>query len=228
MRSSWTATATPAHRKFLDAAGNPAIKPPWDTLATIDLNTGGFRWQVPLGGANGNGAENHGGPLVTAGGLGFIAATKDTVLRAFGRDTGRVAWEAPLPAAVFAMPTSYSIGGEQFVVNACGGGKIGTPRGDRSVAFALDHGTRRERSAKRRRIHRRGREVGFHELAMDCDIAHAPSRRGEKAPGRVGRSSHLPLRNKNYRHPASQSTAAWLILQQAFVTACSPFPAPES
>ncbi len=128
----------PAHRKFLDAAGNPAIKPPWGTLNAIDLNTGEYRWQVPLGGTGGSGAENYGGPLVTAGGLVFIAATKDAVLRAFDRVTGRVVWQAPLPAAAFATPTSYSIGGRQFIVIACGGGKIGAPRGDRYVAFALE------------------------------------------------------------------------------------------
>ena len=128
----------PAHRKFLDAAGNPAIKPPWGTLNAIDLNSGAARWQVPLGGANGNGAENYGGPLVTAGGLVFIAATKEAVLRAFDRDTGRVVWETPLPAAAFATPASFSIRGKQFIVIACGGGKIGAPRSDRYVAFALE------------------------------------------------------------------------------------------
>ena len=128
----------PAHRKFLDAAGNPAIKPPWGTLTAIDLNTGEHRWQAPLGGAEGRGAENYGGPLVTAGGLVFIAATKDATLRAFDRANGRVVWEAPLPAAAFATPTTYSIGGKQFIVIACGGGKLGAPRGDRYVAFALE------------------------------------------------------------------------------------------
>lgn len=128
----------PAHRKFLDASGNPAIKPPWGTLNAIDLNTGEYRWRVPLGGSDGVGSENYGGPLVTAGGLVFIAATKDATLRAFDRDSGRVVWQAPLPAAAFATPTSYSIAGKQFIVIACGGGKLGTPRGDRYVAFALD------------------------------------------------------------------------------------------
>lgn len=126
----------PAHRKFLDAAGNPALAPPWGTLTAIDLNTGGHRWQVPLGGPDG--AENYGGPLVTTGGLVFIAATKDATLRAFDRASGRLVWETKLPAAAFATPSTYAIGGRQFLVIACGGGKIGAPRGDSYVAFALE------------------------------------------------------------------------------------------
>jgi quinoprotein glucose dehydrogenase len=135
----------PVQRKFLDADGNPAIKPPWGTLNAIDLNTGETRWRVPLGGGpdparpgETTGAENYGGPLVTAGGLVFIAATKDGVLRAYDRVSGKLVWRMTLPAAAFATPSTYMIGGHQYLVIACGGGKLGAPRGDSYVALALD------------------------------------------------------------------------------------------
>ncbi|MEO6001834.1 MAG: PQQ-binding-like beta-propeller repeat protein [Opitutus sp.] len=135
----------PAQRKFVDADGNPAIAPPWGTLNAIDLNTGDYVWKVPLGfnpqlaerGIKGTGSENYGGPLVTSGGLVFIAATKDAALRAFDRRTGKVLWEGALPAAGFATPTTFMLSGRQYVVIACGGAKLGTKAGDSYVAFAL-------------------------------------------------------------------------------------------
>ena len=46
-------------------------------------------------------------------------------------------WETKLPAAGYATPATYSVGGRQFVVVAAGGGKLGTPPGSKFVAFAL-------------------------------------------------------------------------------------------
>jgi quinoprotein glucose dehydrogenase len=84
------------------------------------------------------GAKNFGGPVVTAGGLVFIAATPDEKIRAFDKVTGRVLWEHRLPAAGYATPSVYQINGRQFVVIAAGGGgKLGTPYGDAVMAFAL-------------------------------------------------------------------------------------------
>jgi quinoprotein glucose dehydrogenase len=74
---------------------------------------------------------------VTAGGLIFIAASRDEHLRTFDRQTGRELWKAKLPAAGYATPATSSVGGRQYVVIACGGGKIGTKSGDACVAFAL-------------------------------------------------------------------------------------------
>jgi quinoprotein glucose dehydrogenase len=74
---------------------------------------------------------------VTAGGLLFIAATKDEMIRAFDRETGKLLWQAELPAGGYATPSTYSVRGRQFVVIACGGGKMGTKSGDAYVAFAL-------------------------------------------------------------------------------------------
>ncbi len=137
-------TAT-GYNRWLDTNGYPAIKPPWGTLNAIDLNTGEYRWRVPLGewpeltakGIPLTGTENYGGPVVTAGGLVFIAASRDEHLRAFDRETGRELWKVKLPAAGYATPATYSVNGRQYVVIACGGGKIGTKSGDAYVAFAL-------------------------------------------------------------------------------------------
>ncbi len=128
-------TSTGYHR-FVDDNQDPAIEPPWGTLSAIDLDAGELRWQVPLGG-EGLGTENYGGPVVTAGGLVFIAAAKDERFRAFDKSTGELLWEVRLPAGGYATPATYSVDGRQFVVIAAGGGKMGTPSGDTYLAFAL-------------------------------------------------------------------------------------------
>jgi quinoprotein glucose dehydrogenase len=42
-----------------------------------------------------------------------------------------------LPAGGYATPSTYEVAGRQYVVIACGGGKMGTKSGDSYVAFAL-------------------------------------------------------------------------------------------
>ncbi len=133
------------YHKFLDSNGLPGIAPPWGTLSAIDLNTGEYRWRITLGDTEslrekGNpptGCENYGGPVSTAGGLLFIAATKDGKFRAFDKKTGALLWETTLPAAGFATPATYEVNGKQYVVVACGGEKLGTPKGNKVVAFSL-------------------------------------------------------------------------------------------
>lgn len=134
------------YNKFLDNRGLSAISPPWGTLNAIDLNSGKQLWRIPLGnepllqkeGITGTGTENYGGPIITKSGLLFIAATKDAVMRAFEAKTGKLVWEHALPAAAFATPATYSKNGKQYIVVACGGTKLGTPKGNKYVAFALD------------------------------------------------------------------------------------------
>lgn len=130
-------------------SGLPCSPPPWSTLVAVDLDTGEKRWEVPLGrmpalvragvpGVERMGSPSIGGPLVTAGGLVFIGAAMDDVLRAFDIETGRELWQGPLPAGGQATPMTYRIGGRQYVVIAAGGhGSLGTTRGDYLVAFAL-------------------------------------------------------------------------------------------
>ncbi len=133
------------YNKFRSKEGLPAIAPPWGTLTAIDLNSGKHVWKEVLGqdkemealGAENTGSENYGGPVVTAGGLVFIAATKDEKIRAFDKKSGELLWEHELPASGFATPATYQIDGRQYVVIACGGGKLGSKSGDFYVAFAL-------------------------------------------------------------------------------------------
>ena len=133
------------YERWRDSAGLPAIKPPWGTLSAIDLNTGEYRWRIPLGEFGAltarripvTGTEQYGGPIVTRGGLVFIAATQDAKFRALDKSTGRVVWEAMLPAPGYATPSTYAVRGRQFVVVAAGGGKLGSKSSDTYVAFSL-------------------------------------------------------------------------------------------
>src|SRR5215467_11813179 len=120
------------YNKFLTKEGYPAIAPPWGTLNAINLNTGEFEWKIPLGeypelaaqGMKNTGSENYGGPIVTAGGLVFIAATNfDRKFRAFDKDTGKLLWETVMPSSGNCTPATYEVNGRQYVVIAAAGGK---------------------------------------------------------------------------------------------------------
>jgi quinoprotein glucose dehydrogenase len=132
------------YNKFLTKEGYPAVMPPWGSLTAINLNTGVVEWKNTLGDypefkAKGihTGTENYGGPVVTSGGLLFIAATKDGKFRAFNKRTGKLLWEVDLPAPGFATPAVYEVNGKQYVVIACGGGKLQSRSSDSYIAFSL-------------------------------------------------------------------------------------------
>ena len=133
------------YNQFTDPDGYPAITPPWGSLSAIDLNTGEYVWKIPLGkypelaaqGIQDTGTTNHGGGIVTAGGLFFIGATQyDRKFRAFDKLTGKLLWETLLPYAGNATPATYEVEGRQYVVIAAGGGR-GRPSGSQYISFAI-------------------------------------------------------------------------------------------
>jgi quinoprotein glucose dehydrogenase len=139
------------YRRFIQSPSDlPCSPPPWGYLTAVDMTEGKIRWQVPLGSMQdfgGNhvqipgGAISLGGPVVTAGGLVFIAGTTDCFLRAFDVETGKELWKAQLPVCGNATPMTYRISaaGKQYLVIAAGGHpKITEEKlGDSLVAYAL-------------------------------------------------------------------------------------------
>ena len=139
-----------ARRFIMAPSGLPCSPPPWGQLTAVDLAAGTIRWQVPIGSMSAltrgrvslpPGSISLGGPIVTAGGLVFIAGTVDARLHAFDLETGRELWSGELPANGNATPMTYRSrrGGKQYVVVAAGGhAKFReAPIGDTLVAFAL-------------------------------------------------------------------------------------------
>jgi quinoprotein glucose dehydrogenase len=145
-------------RRILRApSGLPCTPPPFGTLVAVSLTTGTKVWEVPLGSLAALvppearsqvpadwGSINLGGPVITAGGLVFMAGTLDQSIRAFDVETGKELWRGELPAGGKATPMTYRLseGGRQYLVVAAGGGSV-WGAGDHVVAFALPDSVRR-------------------------------------------------------------------------------------
>jgi quinoprotein glucose dehydrogenase len=94
------------------------------------------------------GVPSLGGPITTAGGVAFLTSTLDYYIRGYDLTTGRVLWQARLPAGGQATPMTYrsSRSGRQFVVAVAGGhGSLGTKMGDSIIAYALPQATPADR-----------------------------------------------------------------------------------
>jgi quinoprotein glucose dehydrogenase len=124
----------------------PLIKPPYGTLTAIDLATGDFRWQVPVGdmpeirshpalrgiSLPPLGVSGAPGGMVTRGGLVFVTGG-GSVFYAIDTRDGRALWQQDLGQRAYANPMTYRTrGGRQFVLIATGAGSSAALR-----AFSL-------------------------------------------------------------------------------------------
>jgi len=125
----------------------PINKPPYGTLTAIDMMTGTFRWQIPIGDSpevRGHpalrgvtlppmlGVSGAPGGMVTRGGLVFLSGGGSTLYAVDTRD-GTIRWSGDLGQRAYSNPMTYRTrSGAQFVVIATGSGEGATLQ-----AFAL-------------------------------------------------------------------------------------------
>ena len=125
---------------LLSPFGVLCTQPPWGLLVAVDLASGEIVWRKALGEMYGInlGLPGVGGSIVTAGGLVFVGATMDNMLRAFDIETGDLLWDWELPAAGQATPMTYVWDNRQYVVIYAGGNARAVgDLGDSVIAFAL-------------------------------------------------------------------------------------------
>ncbi|WP_370677982.1 membrane-bound PQQ-dependent dehydrogenase, glucose/quinate/shikimate family [Pleomorphomonas sp. PLEO] len=126
-------------------------EPPYGGIRAIDLKSGKTLWDRPFGTARTNGpfgipsllpvdigTPNNGGAVVTAGGVVFIAAATDNLIRAIDLKTGKTLWTDTLPGGGQATPMTYEANGKQYVAIMAGGHHfMETPISDEVIAYAL-------------------------------------------------------------------------------------------
>ncbi|QHI95814.1 membrane-bound PQQ-dependent dehydrogenase, glucose/quinate/shikimate family [Aristophania vespae] len=138
----------------------PCRTPPWGEVAGIDLRTNkvvyrhrngtmqdslyGTPIPVPLPPVK-IGVPSLGGPLVTAGNVGFLTGTMDRYIRAYDLTTGKMLWSDRLPAGAQSTPMTYSVNGRQYIVTYAGGhASFPTKMGDYLIAYTLDEGNEKK------------------------------------------------------------------------------------
>jgi quinoprotein glucose dehydrogenase len=140
-----------AKAPFMSPLEVPCQQPPWSRLSAVDLASGKILWSKPLGTGKDRGplgiasrlplrigVPAVGNSLTMRSGLTFIGASTDSTFRAFETRSGRLLWQAPIPASGNGGPMTYTSAGRQFVVIAAGGHRmLRAPNGDAIVAFAL-------------------------------------------------------------------------------------------
>jgi alcohol dehydrogenase (cytochrome c) len=101
-------------------------------VTAVDYNTGKIRWQVKTP------QPMIGGILATAGGLVFTGEANGR-FRAYDASDGKVMWTFLAGAGVNAPPSSYTVGGKQYIVVGAGGNvQIDAKRGNAIIAFTTE------------------------------------------------------------------------------------------
>ena len=123
----------------------PCLKGPWSTLVAVDLDAGEVLWERAVGttpwvdvgeDASKWGYINSGGPIVTEGGVVFLATTHDNMLRAYDGGQGNEIWNWELPAGAHSTPMGFRLDDMDYVVVTAGGDLTnGIGRGDHVIAF---------------------------------------------------------------------------------------------
>jgi len=140
----------PLNGRFWDPKTRmPCQSGPWGEMVAVNVNSGKIAWRSTLGvsdnlpeGKQATGRPSIGGPITTASGLTFIAATDDARIRAFDTRTGKELWTYKLPASAHTIPVTYSVAGRQYLaIVSTGGSFLGTPiESDQLTVFALPQG----------------------------------------------------------------------------------------
>lgn len=105
--------------------GMIAFGPPWSSLVAYDLNKGTIAWRRPIGTTPGLAAKGitdtgssaliRNGPVVTAGGLLFIATGPDRMIHALDKETGKTLWETEIDANPDGIPAVYEVNGHAYI-----------------------------------------------------------------------------------------------------------------
>ena len=102
-------------------------------ITAVDYNTGKIKWQVKTP------QPMIGGILATAGGLVFTGEGNGK-FAAYNSSSGKELWSFRAGAGVNAPPSTYLVGGKQYVVVGAGGNtQVDFRRGNNIIAFSLRH-----------------------------------------------------------------------------------------
>jgi alcohol dehydrogenase (cytochrome c) len=101
-------------------------------ITAVNYNTGKIKWQVKTP------EPMIGGILATAGGLVFTGEGNGK-FAAYNSSNGKELWSFRAGAGVNAPPSSYMVGGKQYIVVGAGGNtQVSFKRGNNIIAFTLD------------------------------------------------------------------------------------------
>ena len=104
----------------------------WGQFVAVDYNTGKIKWKVKTP------QPMIGGALATAGGVVF-AGEANGDFKAYDSNSGKTLWSFNAGAGVNAPPSSYMVGGKQYVVVGAGGNaQIDAKRGNAIISFTAD------------------------------------------------------------------------------------------
>jgi alcohol dehydrogenase (cytochrome c) len=101
-------------------------------VTAVNYNTGKIKWQVKTP------EPMIGGILATGGGLVF-AGESNGWFKAYDASDGKILWKFQAGAGVNAPPSSYMVGGKQYVAVAAGGNvQVNSKRGNSIIAFTAE------------------------------------------------------------------------------------------